>query len=690
MQYKKLAIALLFVLVCCSLNAQTELPATNTTTEQQIEDLTNANEGAETEDDVWLQQLEDLRKHPINLNYATDVELKGLYYLTPLQINSLTRYRNLFGILLSVYELQAIPNWDIETIKKLLPYITITPKTNVYGTLSQRLRGGDKSLVLRTTQILEKSRGYTDSTSSGNFYAGSPQRVFVRYRYSYKNLLQYGFTAEKDPGEQLFKGAQKNGFDFTSVHAYATNIGKLKTIALGDYTVNMGQGLIQWQGLAFRKSADAIAIKRSSNILRPYNSAGEFNFLRGAGATVQLAKNVTATVFGSYRKRDANIVQDSTLFSGEETISSLQTSGFHRTKAELIDKNAITQLGYGANVNVIKKNWQVGLNFVGYQYNKPIFKTSAPYNIFAIQGNNWYNASIDYSYTYKNLHYFGESAIAKNGAYAFTDGLLLSLDPKVDLSVLRRSISKKYQAISALAFTEGTLPTNENGTYTGITLRPIQAIRIDAYSDFYQFPFLKFGVDAPSKGNDYLLQIDYKPNKVLDVYVRYRTETKDQNLSGQNLPTRPVIGINRQNIRANVSYKVSPNLIIKQRVEIVRYNNNTPTASNGYSLYTDINYKPMLKPLTANVRLQYFETDDYNSRIYAYENDVLYSFSIPAVYDNGYRYYVNLNYDCTKKLSLWLRAAQTHYITKNVIGSGLDEIKGRNRTEVKVQMRYLF
>jgi DNA uptake protein ComE-like DNA-binding protein len=679
----------LFTTYSNTIFSQTENPVNNNT-EQQIEDLTSANDDTETEDDVWLQQMEDLKKHPININTADESELILLRQLSQLQIRSLLSYRKLVGNLISVYELQAIPNWDVETIKKVLPFITVENKLNVIDAFRKRFKDGETSLLARLSQTVEQSRGFKDSTSSGNFYPGSPQRLLVRYRYNYKNLLQYGFTAEKDPGEQFFKGAQKNGFDFYSVHLFARNIGKVKALALGDFTVNMGQGLIQWQGLAFRKSAEAMMVKRSSPVLRPYNAAGEFNFFRGAGATIQISKNVEATVFGSYRLRDANVATDTTLFNDPEFATSLQTSGLHRTKSELADKNSIQQMASGANISLRKKRWHAGVNAVLFNNNKEIQRADDAYNNFAVRGKQWYNASVDYSYTYKNFHYFGESAISKNGGYAFVDGILVSLDSKVDMSMVLRNISKKYQAMNANAFTEGTFPTNESGIYTGITIRPVYGIKIDAYADFYQFPFLRYRVDAPSRGRDYLLQINYKPNKVVDGYLRFRSETKDQNISGLELPARPVVGLNRKNLRAHVSYKLNAAWQIRQRAEMVWYDQKGTQKSSGFSVYTDLIYKPMLKPLSVNMRLQYFDTDDYNSRIYAFENDVLYSFSIPLFYDKGYRYYTNINYDLTRKLSLWLRWAQTIYLNRDPIGSGLDEISGNRRSDFRVQLRWMF
>ncbi|HUP11814.1 MAG TPA: hypothetical protein VM187_06370, partial [Niastella sp.] len=94
--------------------------------------------------------------------------------------------------------------------------------------------------------------------------------------------------------------------------------------------------------------------------------------------------------------------------------------------------------------------------------------------------------------------------------------------------------------------------------------------------------------------------------------------------------------------------------------------------------------------LKGNLRLQYFNTDGYNSRIYAYESDVLYSFSIPAFFNTGFRYYFNLQYDVFKKLSVWLRWSQTIYKKGATIGSGITSIDGNKASEVKCQASYRF
>ena len=320
----------------------------------------------------------------------------------------------------------------------------------------------------------------------------------------------------------------------------------------------------------------------------------------------------------------------------------------------------------------------------------PVQKRDEPYNLYAISGKNWYNFSIDYSYTYRNLHFFGEAAADKNLNKAFVNGLLLSVDPRVDISFVQRTINKAYQSINGNAFTENTYPTNETGFYLGATIRPAAGWRVDAYGDIYKFPWLKYLVDAPSHGKDFLAQLTYTPNKQVEIYTRFRNETKQVNQSDNVSVTNYLISIPKKGWRTQISYKLTPTFSLRNRVEVVWYDNKSIERETGFLTFMDIICKPLLAKYSGVLRLQYFESDSYNSRIYAYENDVLYSYSIPAFSDKGFRYYLTLNYDINKKVSIWLRWAQTVYKDKNTVGSGLDEINGNRRSEVKLQSRWIF
>jgi hypothetical protein len=651
-----------------------ELP---NSTKQQLENLADATE-EETEDDAYLQQLAYLRKEPLNLNTTTAAELQVFYFLTDLQIENLIQYRSKLGNFISIYELQAVPTWDIATIYKILPFVTVERKVELNEDVLSRFRNGDNSLLLRGVRVVEKARGYDKSLNT--HYTGDKNHWLLRYRYQYKNLLQYGITADKDAGEPFFKSINSKGFDFYSFHFFTRNVGILKNIAIGDYTVNLGQGLIQWQSLAFKKSSEVLSIKRQAATLRPYTSAGEFYFNRGAAATVQIGK-IEATIFSSLRNISGNLSLDTAY---NKIFTSFLTNGYYRTLSEQENKNSIRQASFGGTVSYRHKQLSVGLNAVQHHFSRPLEKRDEPYNFFALNGSSWNNASIDYSYTYRNMHLFGEAATDKNFNKAFVNGLLISVASKVDLSFLHRHISKEYQAVYGNAFTENTLPSNETGLYLGISIKPFGGIKINAYTDVYKFPWLKYRVDGPSSGKDFLVQLTYEPNKKVEIYTRYRHESKQINESDNNAITNYLITKPRQNWRVHFSYALNPNFTLRSRIDMLWYDRQGKLAEEGFLLFAEGSYKPGFS-FSFNARLQYFETSGYNSRIYAYENDVLFSYSVPAFFDKGLRYYCNFNYDVSKRLSLWLRWSQTIYSNKEIIGSGLDEIADNKRSEIKLQ-----
>jgi len=656
--------------------------------EEQMENLTEANEDEISEDDSYLQEMNYFKKHPINLNYADPGLLEQLHLLSPVQISNLLSYRKLLGNFISIYEIQAIPGWDLTLIKRIRPYITVEQKTEIFNSISKRIKNGENTLLIRGTQIIEKSRGYLlDSSDAKNYYPGSPQKILIRYKYKFGNLLQYGFTAEKDAGEQFFKGAQKNGFDFYSAHFFIRNLGIIKSLAIGDFSVNMGQGLTQWQSLAFNKGAEISNVKRQSDVLRPYNSAGEINFNRGIGVTIQ-KNNWEATGFVSYRKIDAGFNVDT--LNPDDYVSSLQTSGYHRTANEIARKGVQGQLSFGGNIGYTNERFHFGANAVHYNFEHTITKADYLYNKYSLSGKQAGNYSIDYSYTYKNMHFFGEAAVDEDLDKAFINGLLINTDSRVAMSFLYRNISRGYQSLYSNAFTENTYPTNESGLYSGITITPNDFLRIDAYTDFYHFPWLKYRTDAPSSGNDYMVQLTYQPNKKVEIYSRFRRENKPINYNPDNYTLNPVTGRPKQGFRTQFNYKLDSRFTFHSRVELSWFDKRGKEPQNGFLTFAEVSYKPIFKPFSGNIRLSYFETDGYDSRIYTFEKDVLYGYSIPVFFDKGYRCYFNLKYDVSNKFSVWSRFSQTIYTGKNTIGSGLDIIKGSAKSEVKIQMIYQF
>jgi len=653
----------------------------STPMEEQLENIAENYEDAEITDDSWMQQMAYFKKHQLDLNKVTETELTELQLLTPLQISQLLQYRKLAGNLISIYELQAVPGWDIPLIQKILPYITINNDEPLYKTLVNRFGKGNQTFQLRYSTLLQKSKGYTERERSNNHYTGSQGRVLIRYKYQYKNLLQYGLTASKDAGEGFLGKHQKAGFDFYSIHFFARNIGIVQSVALGDYTINLGQGLICWQGLTFGTGADAANIKKQSPVLRPYNSSGVYFFNRGAAITVG-DKRWQATGFFSSRKLDANTKYNDEWQS--EVATSIHVSGYHRTASEIEDRKTFPILMYGGNISYKTTTHRIGLNAIGYSFGKPLVKESVPYNLYSLSGKRWSNYSIDYSFTLKNIHFFGETSVDANHNFATINGLIVSVDSKADVTLLQRSISSKYQSFYGSAYTVNSMPTNEQGWYIGAVLKLFPTLRFDLSADIFHFPWLKYRVDAPSDGSSYLIQCLYKPSKYTEIYTRFRSQQKPVNRQQNGNPLNVVAPFSNQSWRTQINHLLSKQFSIRQRFEMVWYNTENKSTEKGFLTSFDLFYKSLPGRLNANFRIQYFASDSYNSRIYAHENDVLYYYAIPAYYDKGIRYYVNLKYSMSKSVGIWLKWGETIYKDKNKIGSGLDEIDGRKKSEIRL------
>jgi hypothetical protein len=175
------------------------------------------------------------------------------------------------------------------------------------------------------------------------------------------------------------------------------------------------------------------------------------------------------------------------------------------------------------------------------------------------------------------------------------------------------------------------------------------------------------------------------------MYFRFRDRIRSRNITGEDdLDIDYPIGQHQQNFRFDVSYKISPSFKLRNRVEYVAFSQPNQATETGYVILQDIVYKPISKPLTFSFRYALFDTDGYNARIYAYESDVLYSFSIPAYYYKGSRTYFTLQYDITRKIDVWFRIAQFYYSNRDYSGSGLSEVQGNTRSDFRIQMRLKF
>jgi hypothetical protein len=671
-----------------------------------------------------FEVLIDRYNDPIDLNRTTADELASLQLLSDVQITAIVDHVRKHGRLLDIYELQAIDQLDAASIRLILPFVTVrTTDGGTNASIKEMLRNGSHELVVRSQISIEQRKGfigggdpfnkpYTDPDgeplpdvgdpvvydslrANSRVYLGSPWKLYTRYRFRYRQNVSFGITAEKDEGEEFFRGSQPDGFDFYSAHLFVRNVGPVKAVAVGDYLAQFGQGLTFWSGFGFAaKSAFTMNVKRNTPGLSPYTSVNENQFLRGAAVQLEPVKHVELTLFGSRKRLDANVQNpddpQAENVDQSATISSFQEDGLHRTVNELKKKDAIGETIIGGHLRYRRNTWSVGTTAARSAYDLDLVRNTQPYNQFEFQGSTNTNVGVDWNVMHRNLTWFGEGARSANGGMAGLTGLLIALDRRLSVAMLYRDYQRNYVGLYSLAFAEGTNAWNERGLYTGIEVRPNREWTINAYFDQFRFPWLRYQTNGPSQGSDWLAQVTWRPSKRVELYGRVRRQDRQRNTEQDVDGVEPLVPVTQVNYRVNANYKVSESVSLRTRVETVDYERGASPLEHGFILYQDIVHRPLRSPVELSARIAVFATDSYDARLYAYENDIIGLFSIPPYYDRGMRWYLMVRATPLRRVDVWVRYGAWIYNGQDRISSGLQEISGNVRSDLRMQVRLRF
>lgn len=648
--------------------------------EQLLEELDEDVDASEISE-RWSYYL----KNPIDLNKTDGRELHDLLFLSVPQIENLLEHRKESGDFISTQELQSIIGFDLRTVQYLLPFVTVSGNMHYHDFTVKNLLKSKQEVMLRYGRLLHRAKGYTITDTTRSRYLGDPNRYTVRYRLNYNNKIQLSINMDKDAGEFFFKDKQRHGFDFYAASLSIRDLGKVKQVVIGDFALQIGQGLTMWNGLSFGKGSMIESSARQGIGLRQYTSLNEANFLRGIAGTLSLGK-FEFTPYISYRKIDGNMEK----VNDDWVISTLSISGLHRTPTEQRYKNAIGQLAYGGNLLYSKNRLKIGGNFVSTHLEGIKVAGKAPENKYDFEGNLLRNASLYYNYTFRNSYFFGEVATNFDDGYAWLAGVMTSITPKFSTVLLYRDYQKNYHSFFAQSMGENSSTKNEKGLYTGIVFHPSRKIQWTTYLDVFKFPWLRYRALAPSSGYDIMSQFSYIWYKKGQISLRFRYRVKEENTSA--LKNEPVFlaTVNKYQLRLESKYKLSNIWSVRSRLEGIQYLKESEQKEYGWMAYQDLFFNPHNSKIAINIRLAYFHTDSYNTRIYAFENDVLYASSFPVYYQKGWRMYNNIRYRIHRNIDLWTKIAAFYYPELEKIGSGLDEIQGNIKSEVKVQLRLQF
>jgi hypothetical protein len=610
---------------------------------------------------TYIERLNELAENPVHVNRPGEDELLRLFFLSDFQVKALADYAHSSGRIVSVYELATIPGFDKETVEMLTPFIT----------LDYRPVNDSDSLRWRNSVISNLSIRPAPSDTT---LLGSNWKSLTKYKFS-AGVFSGGFTMEKDPGEKLLTGNPPLP-DFFSAYLVFNGIGVIRKIIIGDYSARFGQGTNINTGIRRGVSLSSPGYMSASNELKPYTSTDENNFFRGIAAEFSL-KNLELSMFLSKKPRDATVVW----LSGDSTgyIENFYQAGLHNTSSLLHKKGLVTESGYGINLSYNPSNLKIGLTWSENRFSLPVnLPEDDPSKIFDFKGERNYLYSVYYNSLINNTLLYGELSVDETKKYAAVQGISIRPSDRLSINFLFRNYSPGYTTFHGNGPGSSSKTTNEKGILGNFSYEAAKHLFISAGFDIQNFPWLKYRCSGPTRGINREIKARYLPTEKLtfETIFKYRLSMVDKSDSAAIPEQKELIS---RNVKGSVRYLISDNLTLGIRAD---FKVADPSGSKGTLLLQDVIYKVRKYPVTVWFRYCLFKTDNWDSRIYTYENDLLYSFSIPALSGEGSRSYLMVKWEIGNFAEL-----RAKYGVTSLIKSGNTE---KNTDEFKMQFRIWF
>jgi len=616
-------------------------------------DLQELLNNAESESNIeqLLDLVDRLKRSKIVINEADVDDLCQLPWLKRADAEAIIIHRRDKGPILSLQELELIIGK--EKTASIAPYILFGKESAIRRLPEAKAVVVDGSLYSRLFWETPPRQGILDSS-----YAGGNYKLYNRLQFSAPHL-KASLVQEKDIGE-----ADVADFSAISVNAY--DLGHLKSVVLGNYKLNLGQGLLIGQGRYFSKGSDpAGSVRLPSKQLLPSASSTEFGFLQGAAATLKLDP-FEVTLFYSSDHRDAVINSDS-------LITSFSTSGYHRTELETARKDNVTEIISGANLLARYQaglfNGRVGGSVLNYHYPFPL-------NEFNFSSATLWSLESDLSLGHAAL--FAEAAFSPQPSDAsWTAGAEYEILHGLSTVAAIRRYGVNYYSPFAGAFAErGSGGSNEQGYYVGLNAKVSSRLSVAAYYDLFTFPLLDDHYQYPSSGNDSRFLITWKQSRLftwnLQLQHKYREEQSNQGTSSRPLWT--ALPQKSDRCRLDCDLSLSRLVQLRSRGEVKKVVKEYLAGNQqfyGWLAYQQAGYSGGKFGLKGRMTL--FNTEDYDAALYAYEDDLPLTSSLGMYNGRGKSLFLVATWQALPQMKLGARYEVTWYSDREVYSSGNDK-----------------
>ncbi len=655
--------------------------------EQMAELMGHGEEDSEWDDEL-LEELYEVFCHPLNLNDLNADELRNLPWLTEVQVLDVLDYVDRHRPLLSVGELMAVRSLDYRSRRLLQLFCVAGEMKAERKSVWERLARSRQELVARTDVPLYTKMGFANYPAEvleeypNRVYRGNRLYHGLRYAMRMDRQLEAGFQLEKDVGER--------GVDYWSGYGVLHGLGRLRTLAVGDYRVGWGQGLVVNTSTALGKLMMLSRVGRLDQGIRRHSSMMESNYLRGLAATVDVGRSWQLAGYASLRNVDGTLANEG------RAVSTLKTDGLHRTQNERMKRGNLERSDVGMHVAWAKGVWQVSASAAYTHFSlplHPVFTTAATrYRKYNAAGSDFGAYGLAYGWNESRVKVTGESALSSTGGWA----TLNTLQAEVwgtKLTLLQRYYSARYVAMNGKAFGENRQTQNEGGVFAALQRNVSRRLTVNGFVDWMYFPWKKYQVSNRSQGFDVMVQMQWEKSERTSLNLRYRTKSKQKDWPSTGAGS--MAWNTTHNLRLQHVWRTGGPWSLKTSLlgSMAHFGTDTHL---GMALSETASVQPTTSVgkqnrVKGSVTLTYFNTDGYSARLFLYEPSLLYTFGIGSFYDHGLRTALLCHVPLLKgRLTLIGKVGSTHYFNRQTIGTGLDQILHNHREDLQLQVKWKY
>lgn len=622
----------------------------------------------ETALDDYFDQLSSIAQQHLSINAATYEQLQSLPFLSTQQIDAIGKHITQYGGIATAAELLTIAEIDRPTAARLQHVFNFESAAK-----SDTLRLADRIAMARQEAVATANLPFYTTYGDQKAFLGPRYKHSLRYTIEYSGHFYAGLVAAQDAGEPFFAGRNKWGYDHYSPFLVAYGKRFLSTIAIGNYRIGMGMGLVVNNSFSFGKSAWRQQAMATRQYIRAHSSRSASNYMQGVAAEMRLSSRLHLSMFASSRPIDATPTSDST------AISTILTTGYHRTSTEMSHKAYARMSALGWNLRFEGHGWHVGLTAVGTHLSKPLKpNTTAAYKKYSPEGNRFWNASVDYSLQGRRLSFAGETATGQCRGIATLNAISYQPATYLDLMLSLRHYSARYSSLLANAFGNQSSPQNETGALFGLSWYIDAQTTLNLYTDYAYSPRPRYGISVASSQWDNSLNLSRYIGKMLITAV-YRLQLKQRD----NDASTRLQNYTEQRFRLRVA--PSRQHMWGWYVQADASQSSRKGTSRGLMLSAMTSVRPA-SWLKAKAIASWFHTDDYYSRLYAPDASLLYAMSVPMVYGRGVRGSLLVAASPLRHITLTARFNIVRYSDRQSIGSSYSRIDGNCKSSLDVQL----